>query len=354
VSTELDELQRRLADEPSNLGLRVALAGALLDAGRHPEAVELYRSVAIAYREQGRTQQAIAVCHSILEIAPADPISRGLLASYGEPERRSSQTFAGDQTPLPVAVPYHVADPTTRLIRKSSEPNLELEQRTTTPSLLVPTGIDDVDLAAELETRKRPRFEEAELLAVSRPPPTSPIQLVESIDSLSDVETPYTREDLGRDTDRDMPDVTNPNLPVMSVSQRILAGALFAAIPPEHRAGVYTRFRSQQVRAGATVIRQGEVDHPLVVVGQGELAVRVQRGSEVVMLHDVIDGDHVGEGSLLGRVPSPAHVVAITDCELLILPPHDFYEIAGAFPALWARLKDIAERRAREHKKLLG
>ena len=30
------------------------------------------------------------------------------------------------------------------------------------------------------------------------------------------------------------------------------------------------------------------------------------------------------------------------------LAPRDFYEIAGAFPALWAALKQAAERRTRE------
>ena len=87
---ELVELQRRLAGDPSNLGLRVALGGALLTAGRTAEGVEIYRSVAIAYRDQGLTQQAIAVCHAVLDIAPTDPVSRGMLAALGEPERRTS------------------------------------------------------------------------------------------------------------------------------------------------------------------------------------------------------------------------------------------------------------------------
>jgi CRP-like cAMP-binding protein len=319
VSSELDELQRRLANEPSNLGLRVAYAGALLDAGRHADAVELYRSVAIAYRQQGRTQQAIAVCHSILEISPDDPISRGLLAAYGEPERRSSPTFAGDATPLPAPVPYHVADPTARL-RKQSEPSLggQVEK------------ISDRDLT------------------------TTPVRLVESIDSLSDIVTPYTREDVSRDTDRELPEMTNPNLTIQSTSERIISGALFSSIPPQHRAGVFARFRTHEVKAGTTVIRQGETDHPLIVVGHGELAVRVSRGSEVVMIHDAADGEHVGEGSLLARAPSPVHVVAVIDSELLLLSPRELYEVAGAFPALWARLKDVAEKRAREMRKKLA
>jgi hypothetical protein len=72
VSKQLKELEKRLKSEPENLGLRVTVAGLLREAGRSTEAVELYRSVALAYRDQGRKQQAIMVCRSILEIAPDD------------------------------------------------------------------------------------------------------------------------------------------------------------------------------------------------------------------------------------------------------------------------------------------
>ena len=77
----LKELEKRLRDEPDNLGLRVALAGAFVEADRRDDAVELYRSVAIAYREHGRTHQAIAVCRSVLELAPGDASSHALLAA---------------------------------------------------------------------------------------------------------------------------------------------------------------------------------------------------------------------------------------------------------------------------------
>ena len=77
---KLKDLEKRLKSEPSNLGLRVQVAGMMREAGRSLEAVELYRSVALAYRDQGRTQQAIAVCKSILEIAPEDSGCQGLLA----------------------------------------------------------------------------------------------------------------------------------------------------------------------------------------------------------------------------------------------------------------------------------
>ena len=79
--TKLKELEQRLRDEPDNLGLRVMVAGALHEAGRRDDAVELYRSVAIAYRDQGRPQQAITVCRSILELAPGDGPCQELLAT---------------------------------------------------------------------------------------------------------------------------------------------------------------------------------------------------------------------------------------------------------------------------------
>lgn len=165
---KLKELEKRLKNEPDNLGLRVQVAGLMREAGRSVEAVELYRSVALAYRDQNRTQQAIAVCRSILEIAPDDAACQGLVAMLQgrgttrppplvdappgsptrpatippvhvtepisipsvpalpqsaaphdikamDPARRSSL----DETPLPKPVPYHVSDPTSQPVKVS-------------------------------------------------------------------------------------------------------------------------------------------------------------------------------------------------------------------------------------------
>jgi cyclic nucleotide-binding protein/tetratricopeptide repeat protein len=179
--TKLKELEQRLRSEPDNLGLRVMVAGALHEAGRRADAVELYRSVAVAYRDQGRPQQAITVCRSILELAPDDAACLELLAALvanqaaprasppppslpvrpsplplprptpsplprasspgaalrerpeperpgaGEPVRRPS----GETTPLPAPLAYHDADPTTgslqRLMPADLPPSLREE-----------------------------------------------------------------------------------------------------------------------------------------------------------------------------------------------------------------------------------
>src|SRR5262245_10328974 len=79
--SKLKELEKRLRDEPDNLGLRVMVAGALHDAGRRDDAVERYRSAAIEYRDQGGPHQAITVCGSILELATNDVRCTELLAA---------------------------------------------------------------------------------------------------------------------------------------------------------------------------------------------------------------------------------------------------------------------------------
>jgi hypothetical protein len=66
------DAERALEREPQNLVLRLKLAAALRAAGRPFDAVDVYRSVAVAYQKEGRLLQALAVCRSILELAPED------------------------------------------------------------------------------------------------------------------------------------------------------------------------------------------------------------------------------------------------------------------------------------------
>jgi hypothetical protein len=229
--TKLKELERRLRDEPDNLGLRVSVAGALHEAGRRADAVELYRSVAIAYRDQGRLQQAIAVCRSVLELAPGDASCRELLEALlaspapraspppapraspapqpsppwlarprspdpedAEPARRSS----GDVTPLPRPLSYHEADPTTgsvlRLSPSDLPPSLQQElasypeiagiaaaARQISASLIAATRreaeleeLADEELAAELDTGRVLRTGGPPRVSSTRPPRRPP------------------------------------------------------------------------------------------------------------------------------------------------------------------------------------
>lgn len=433
--SKLKELEKRLRDEPENLGLRVALAGAYREAHRLSDAVELYRSVAVAYRDQGRLQQAMAVCKSVLELVPDDAASRALLATLtppapppaapspaairestraqpakveadvdleigtlvaapvipapvavplaprvatresAAPKRRSSF----DETPLPRAVPYHVHDPTTSVLKRLSESDLSAEDdpasdaaetrpgneptrpsvggglasaaRRISASLVGSAGDADVDVAAELDTRQRVKVAAADVERLSRPPPTVPFERSDLDDPDDgpdeDAETPVPgleHRDEDQTKPRDLPGIRQ-RAPTSSV----LTSPFFAPLPAERRAGVLQRFQRRAVTDGTVVIHQGDVAHPLILVSRGRLDVRLHRRDESFQLGTVAMGEYIGEVALLGRTPAIANVIAAGDAEILVLPPRDFYELAQTFPALWAELKDVAERRQREY-----
>lgn len=379
---KLRELERRLKEEPNNLGLRVAVAGALLEAGRHADAIELYRSVAIAYRDQGRPQQAIAVCRSILEIAPADAACRALLARLGapvepvaaapgpepEPEPGTpSRPSWSDVTPLPVAVPHHIADPTARL-RRVSESDLPFAEGAPTR----PGGEDGV-LPEVSGIANAARRISASLLAVrveedlsteldTRPIRARPLGTLEKLArrpsavsfgaDLDDRDTDYGDDDDDQTRPRDLPmgvrGVRPPGLDAPGPkAQSLLAFPFFAPLPAERRAAVLARFSRRSVPPRTVMIRQGQVTPALVLVASGQLEVRAERAGAVIDLGTVGPGEHIGEAALLARAPAPATVASATEAELLLLAPRDFYELAGAFPALWAALKQSAERNRR-------
>lgn len=119
----LKELEKRLKKEPDNLGLRVQVAGLMREAGRSTEAVELYRSVALAYRDQGRTQQAVAVCKAILEIAPDDERCIALLSTLQGRSTPSIPSIAPPATAAPLRAPPGPSQPPAVSLRAPAGPS---------------------------------------------------------------------------------------------------------------------------------------------------------------------------------------------------------------------------------------
>ncbi|HET9990399.1 MAG TPA: cyclic nucleotide-binding domain-containing protein, partial [Kofleriaceae bacterium] len=253
------------------------------------------------------------------------------------------------------------------------------------------------EVVAELDTRERPRLSSEDLEKIASPPPTVPTEQIvldddvtppppqwpdrrarqggppirdTPMDPPTDVHTSVARDtnlDMraepgtdvqgsARDTRRDAaePPEDERTAPRELVGPEPVANAFFLPIPLNRRDAALTRCIRRVVRAGQTVIRQGETSHPLYLVVSGQLELRVERANGTLGKLDEIDaGQYIGEGSLLARSPAIAHVIASANSELLALPPHALFELAGAYPALWAALKDTAERRARMYEKLL-
>lgn len=400
---ELRELEKRLRGEPENIGLRVQVAGALREIGRTSEAVEHYRTVAVAYRDQGRTKQAIAVCKSLLEIAPNDqrcsvllaelegpktpappptppkqPPPRPPISAEPAPPRRAEVLLTRlstlDETPLPKALPYHVADPTSGRIPKISTRDLESsgEQEHLTNPVGRGSSSEIVD------TTQRKRISTAEMRKLSATEPM--LRSTPDPDADESLTHPMTRIPDAPDEADDPPRLPPPTVrtssaPVVSTdtedemtaphaalepaaisdghaeaepvtikrtSVDPFSTSFFSHLPVERRAAALSRFHRRTIKSRETIFSTGAANHPFVLVLRGELEILRDRKPPI----PIGPGDFAGEDSLLARAPATTTVRAVTPAQVLLLLPADFYEIVGAFPALWAELKDSARLRA--------
>jgi hypothetical protein len=281
-------------------------------------------------------------------------------------------------TPLPHPLPYHLADPTSSSQPKVSRWDLPHGLRDELAAYPEIAGIanaarqisasliaashpdDDADLRAEPDTNRVPRTGVHELSA-SDPQLMTPIDQQPPFgagDGDDDPTipprsgaVPRARGDDEKTEPREQPARTRPpSIAPPTTASGPLASAFFAPVPPQNRTAVLQRFRRRMAAHGMTVIRRGESGHGLVLVLRGRLELHGERadGSRV-MLGAIGPGSYVGEVSLLARAPASVQVVAAVESEILVLAAHDFYEITGAFPALWAELTSVAERRTREH-----
>ncbi|HEY1813579.1 MAG TPA: cyclic nucleotide-binding domain-containing protein [Kofleriaceae bacterium] len=379
---ELGALEKRLEKEPGNLPLRITLAGHLREAGRVAEAVELYRSVAFAYQGQGRKQQAIAVCRSLLELAPDDVKCRALLAELVDPTTpppapgvfaRQMKPATGtlpppprdSTTPLPKALPYHVHDPTTSSIALVSRRDVDLpsvegadtrpgdEERGGDTRGLAEAARQISGLIAGDSLPAPPTdFDEAPTPTPARPKgltgPVRPQSRTKPPMRDTAPTVPEPAPGASRDTDDDL------TTPRELLAEEPLGNALFALLPAGKRDDALRRCTERTLLAGDVAIHAGETSHPLVLVVSGRLEVRGERAHGPVVLETVDPGGFVGEASLLAGAPSPQTVVAAEESVVLVLAPHALFELAGAYPAVWATLKESADRRTRMYAQVLA
>lgn len=127
MSRALKDAEKRLKAEPQNLGLRVQVAGLMREAGRSTEAVELYRSVALAYRDQGRKNQAIAVCRSILDIAPDDVACNALLSELAGAQPNATTSSPPPNPSVPTLRPPPSRQASPAVSRTPTPPRRPLE-----------------------------------------------------------------------------------------------------------------------------------------------------------------------------------------------------------------------------------
>lgn len=99
-----------------------------------------------------------------------------------------------------------------------------------------------------------------------------------------------------------------------------------------------------EVKAGAVLVKEGEIGREFFVLLSGEVSV-VVGGREVAVLRE---GHWFGELAIIDPAPRDATVTATTDCELLLIDSRRFRPLLEEVPALAHKIMVSLARRLRQ------
>jgi len=109
----------------------------------------------------------------------------------------------------------------------------------------------------------------------------------------------------------------------------ILQSSLFSSLPTKNLQEVFKLFEQRNVKAGDTIIKQGDHGEYYYQILSGRCSVRVKATDmdDTCILAELNEGDHFGEEALIGNTLRNATVKMITDGVLLRLKKDDFLHL---------------------------
>lgn len=128
---------------------------------------------------------------------------------------------------------------------------------------------------------------------------------------------------------------------------------LFRGLSEADLEAITGRTSIRQFTAGDVLIRQSVWCGQLFIVRDGVVQVSVERGdtpgepSRGVPLMRMVEGDILGEMSLITGAPPSATAYALTDGQALVLPQEDFLQLALELPMLSRNINAILSDRLR-------
>lgn len=98
-------------------------------------------------------------------------------------------------------------------------------------------------------------------------------------------------------------------------------------------------------KAGGTIFETGRAGEAFYVVLEGSVSIRDAEGNEVGTFDS---GDSFGEISLLLNTTHRRQAVAVTDCEILVLPKEAFSRLLASSPGLAEHFDRVLKERVPE------
>jgi CRP-like cAMP-binding protein/Fe-S-cluster-containing hydrogenase component 2/thioredoxin reductase len=128
-------------------------------------------------------------------------------------------------------------------------------------------------------------------------------------------------------------------------TERQLLQMLGSTVAPEDLAGVLATAEIQSVKAGETIIKEGEANYDIFVIRQGSMVVEKDIGGKPVFLSYLPAGSYVGEMALIDGGRRTATVRAAIKSEVIKLGGDAFRALLERKPELLARFqRDMAAR----------
>lgn len=119
-----------------------------------------------------------------------------------------------------------------------------------------------------------------------------------------------------------------------SIKDILLKIPILGAMNEEEIKSLMRLFIPAIFKKGDIIIQEGGSPSNLYVIKSGDVSV-LKNGIELIKLGL---GDSFGEVELIGIIPNLADCVALTDCELLILPKKNLYNLKKSNPEFFIKL----------------
>ena len=123
----------------------------------------------------------------------------------------------------------------------------------------------------------------------------------------------------------------------------------FSDLSPEELEGLAANSKRRSYPSGSIVLYKGDVGDVIYLILKGKVKVVLSNpeGKEII-LNTFSVGEYFGEMSIFDHMPRSANIVAIEDCEFLMIPEEAVVNQIKKTPALAFKLLSIMSARLRE------
>ncbi|MBN2382462.1 cyclic nucleotide-binding domain-containing protein [bacterium] len=371
--TKAIKLYREIVEiEPDDLGILKKLTAIYEKEHQNPEAAEMYEKIARVYLDRAQPDLALEMAQKSLELDPgnrgASEIAHDIKNKQKEAEQAKAPAVVPKERPVEPEVPPIRLD--TPLFKDMNEEQLEMIVKVIIPlKMLKGTRVfEEGELSNSLYIISEGSFEvRTKVSSVDEEHDTvfsvlTPGHFFGEFAFLTNcprVATVTAREDsLVYQLTKENLDEIIKQYP--EVEERLFLfyksraldlvlakSPLFRGISIEERREMLELFVLKKFKSGDYLIREGQKDDNLFLIKKGELRVETTTHKDKkVFLNTLGQHQFFGEISFLTGLPRTADVIAVTDCEILLIGKEDLETLIIKHPHIEEVLKRFQNYRA--------